>query len=212
MSNRYEKAANFVEWDQGVNLTQKFKSGIELLLKHRRPSPENYMVKRLIESICLRQRELAYSQRHKRGYSGRATDKKHIASEGVVSLPPPSMSVSTRQAPAVSTTAKFNQTNMTREKVIPKNPIPSMTYTATHVPTEFAFSERPAALLELRRREFNSIDDALSNLPPEPAIPEKLECECPYCAVPLEREKFQGSSWRYSTMTSDTLCLVAFND
>ncbi|KAH8898072.1 hypothetical protein GQ53DRAFT_880990, partial [Thozetella sp. PMI_491] len=66
MSYRYEKAQNFIEWENGVNVTTKFRDGIKLLLKHKRPQPLEYMISRLLESICLRQKQMAYSQHHKR--------------------------------------------------------------------------------------------------------------------------------------------------
>ncbi|PKK54322.1 hypothetical protein CI102_1074, partial [Trichoderma harzianum] len=69
MSYRHTKAANFVEWQDGVNLTQKFREGVELLLRYKKPSPIDYMVKRLIETVSLRQRELAYSRRKRVGRS-----------------------------------------------------------------------------------------------------------------------------------------------
>lgn len=86
MSFPYAKAANFFEYEHEVNLTRKFREGVELLFKHKRSSPCSYMVKRLVESICLRQQELAYSQHCKRGPSGRKAAQETIQSGGVVSL------------------------------------------------------------------------------------------------------------------------------
>lgn len=86
MSYRYAKAANFVEYEHQVNVTRKFREGVELLFKRKGTSPCSYMVKRLFESICLRQQELAYSQHCNRGPSGRKAAQEAIQSGGVVSL------------------------------------------------------------------------------------------------------------------------------
>ena len=155
MSYRYAKAANFVEYENEVNLTQKFREGVELLFKHKHPPPCSYMVRRLVESICLRQRQLAYSQRQKGG----------------------------RQ-----------------------NAVQSTVYTATYVPTEVSFPTRPIAP-SAATQKFSKIDDALGNLPPSPQIPPKPELECPYCAIPFERAKFEGSAWRYYMIYSFVVSL-----
>ena len=65
MSYRYQKAENYVQRENGVNITQNFRDGIKLLLKHKKPPLDNFMSKRLLETICLRQRQMAYSKRCK---------------------------------------------------------------------------------------------------------------------------------------------------
>ncbi|KAF7537672.1 hypothetical protein G7054_g3545 [Neopestalotiopsis clavispora] len=65
MSYRWQKADNYVEKENGVDITQKFRDGIKLLLKYKRPPLKEFISKRLLESICLRQRRIAYSLRHK---------------------------------------------------------------------------------------------------------------------------------------------------
>lgn len=193
MSYRYAKAANFVEYEKEVNLTQKFREGVELLFKHKSPSPCAYMVKRLVESICLRQRELAYSLRPKTEQkTGQETTKSH----GVASLPPPSKSAYLRRGAPVSTVSKSRGAALLHEKEELHNPVPSAVYTATRVPTEVSSRARQLAPREASQK-FDTIDDALDNLPPPPASAQKLEIECPYCAIPFEKAKFEGSAWRY---------------
>lgn len=189
MSYRYAKAANFVEYEKDVNLTRKFREGVELLFKHKRPSPCSYMVKRLIESICLRQRELAYSQHQK----GEQSTKK---SQGVASLPPPSKSAYMRLGGSVSTISKSNRAAILREKGESHNLAPSAAYSATYVPTEVSFPMRPVAP-RAASQKFSAIDDSLDNLPPPPEKPQQPELECPYCAIPFEIATFEGPAWRY---------------
>lgn len=193
MSYRYGKAANFVEYEKEVNLTRKFREGVELLFKHKRPSPCSYMVKRLIESICLRQRELAYSQHCKRGQQvGQGTMK----SQGVASLPPPSKSAYMRQGGSFSSASKSSGAVSLHEKGELHNPVPPAVTTVTHVPTAVSLPVRLVAPSVASQR-LGTIDVTLSNLPPPPATPQNPVFECPYCAIPLEIEKFEGSAWRY---------------
>lgn len=201
MSYRYAKAANFVEYEHEVNLTRKFREGVELLFKHKRSSLCSYMVKRLVESICLRQRELAYSQHYKRGTSGRKIVQENIQSGGVVNLPRSSKSAYTRQGGSVSTVSQSRQVSTLREKRESHRLAPSTVYSATNVPTEVSFSsrERPVAP-RAASQKFGRIDDALRNLPPPPETPQQPELECPFCAIPFGRAMFEGPAWRYHTL------------
>jgi len=196
MSYRYEKAANYVEYENGVNLTQKFREGVEMLFKHKRPSPCRYMVKRLIETLCVRQRELAYSQRSREVQSGRLTDKSFVKSQGVTGIPLRAESIDIRRSGTASATPKFNRTATLNDKRGRQNAAQSTVYTATYLPTDVSIRTRPVAS-RVPLQEFKTIDDALSNLPPPPKTFQKAQLECPYCAIPHEKAKFEGSAWRY---------------
>lgn len=194
MSYRHTKAANFVEWQDGVNLTQRFREGVELLLRHKKPSPSDYMVKRLIETVCLRQREIAYSRR-KRG--GRGEEEGSVKSHSVASLPPRSMAGYSRQDGPGSTASKIALTAMgaLRGKTSQHDAVQSTVYTATYVPTTVFPQTKPVKTLKMRP-QWSTIDDSLTDLPLPPEVGERLEFECPYCGIPLAREIFQGTAWR----------------
>ncbi|KAK2593623.1 hypothetical protein QQS21_008671 [Conoideocrella luteorostrata] len=197
MSYRYTKAANFVEWQDGVNLTLRFKEGVELLLRYKKPSPSDYMVKRLVETVCLRQRELAYSRRKGMGRSGKEATEESIKSDGVASLPQRSTAGYPGQCGSGSTMSKITPTAIgaSREKTAQPNTVQSTIYTATYVPTTVFPQAKPVKTL-ITRPQWRTIDDSLTNLPLSPEVGATLEFECPYCAIPFERTKFQGSSWR----------------
>lgn len=206
MSYRYAKAANFIKYEHQVNVTRKFREGVELLFKHKHPSPCDYMVKRLIESICSRQRELAYSQHYKRGPGGRKTVQETVQSGGVVSLPRPSQSAYMRQGGqggSVSMVPESRRVAIWREKGEPHRLAPSAVYSATYVPTNVSSSSsrvRPVAP-RAAPQNFGTIDAALRNLPPSPKTPrQQPELECPFCAIPFGRTKFDGPAWRYHTL------------
>jgi hypothetical protein len=203
MSYRYTKAANFVERQDGVNITQRFKEGVELLLRYKKPSISNYMVKRLVETICLRQRELAFSRRKRMSQSDKEMKEEPVKSHGVASLPPRSTAGYSRQGNSCSATSKLALTaiDATRGKTAQPDTVQSTVYSATYVPTTVFTHTKPVNTL-MTRPQWCTIDDSLTNLPLPPKVGEKLELECPYCAIPLNRETFQGPSWRYDTIYS----------
>ncbi|KAL6819770.1 hypothetical protein V8C40DRAFT_276341 [Trichoderma camerunense] len=185
MSYRHTKAANFVEWQDGVNLTQKFREGIELLLRYKKPSPIDYMVKRLIETVCLRQRELAYSRRKRVGRGGKEAKEESFKSHSLASLPPRSTAGYSRQGGSGSTPSRLAHTAIVQSTV----------YTATYVPTTVFPQTKPVKSLMIRP-QWSTIDDSLTNLPLPPEVGENLEFECPHCGIPLARAIFQGPAWR----------------
>ncbi|KAL7916500.1 hypothetical protein GGI35DRAFT_433224 [Trichoderma velutinum] len=193
MSYRHTKAANFVEWQDGVNLTQRFKEGVERLLRIKKPSPRDYMVKRLIETICLRQRELAYSRRKRVGTS----EKEESVKSHVANLPPRSTAGYSRLGGSGSTTSKLTHAAIgaSRGKAAQPDTGQPTVYTATYVPTT-VFTQKKPAKSPMTRPQLFTIDGSLTNLPPPPEVGERLEFECPYCDIPFEKTKFQGSSWR----------------
>jgi hypothetical protein len=203
MSYRHTKAANFVEWQDGVDLTHRFREGVELLLRHKKPSPSDYMVKRLVETVCLRQRELAYSRRKRMGRGGKQATEESIKSHGVASLPPRSTAGYSRQGGSGSTTSMVTRTAKGESggKTAQPNRVESTIYTATYVPTTVFPQKKPVRTL-ITRPQWRTIDDSLTNLPLPPEVGESLEFECPYCVIPFERAKFQASSWRYDMIYS----------
>ncbi|KAL6835930.1 hypothetical protein J3E69DRAFT_373214 [Trichoderma sp. SZMC 28015] len=194
MSYRHTKAANFVEWQDGVNLTQKFREGIELLLRYKKPSPIDYMVKRLIETVCLRQRELAYSRRKR---VDRSEKEGSVKSHSVASLPPRSTAGYSRQGGSGSTPSRLGHTGIgaLRGKTAQHDAVQSIAYTATYVPATVFPQTKPVKTL-MARPQWSTIDDSLTDLPLPPEVGERLEFECPYCGIPLARERFQGPAWR----------------
>jgi len=197
MSYRYAKAANFVEYDKDVNLTQKFREGVELLFKHKDFSPSSYLSKRLVESICLRQRQLAYSQRQKMGQGGGKIGERTDKFQGIASLPPRSELAFMRQGGSIATVSKAGMASKLRETTGAEDLVPSPVYTATYVPTNISFrTNRVAAWTSAPK--FGTIDDSLENLPSPPETwVQKPEIVCPYCAIPYEKTKFKGPTWRY---------------
>ncbi|UKZ68828.1 uncharacterized protein TrAtP1_009848 [Trichoderma atroviride] len=208
MSYRHTEAANFVEWQDGMNITQRFKEDVELLLRCKKPSPSDYMVKRLVETICLRQRELAYSRRKRMDRSGKDAMEDSIESHDMVSLPPRSTAGYPRQGGSGSTTSKATRTAIggSSGKAAQPNIKKSTIYTATHVPTTIFPRTKPMESLTTRP-QWRTIDDSLTNLPLPPNVGERLEVECPYCFIPFERAKFEASSWRYDMiLLSNVFC------
>lgn len=195
MSYRHTKAANFVEWQDGVNLTQKFKEGVELLLRYKKPCPSDYMVKRLVETICLRQRELAYTRRKRISSIGKK------GTEDSINLPPRSTAGYPRQGSGSTTSKVTRTTGAMRGETAQPHRVQSTIYSATYVPTTNFPQLKPRKTL-ITRPQQRTIDETLPNLPLPPEVGERPEFECPYCAIPFERAKFQGSSWRYDIMYS----------
>ncbi|QYS93020.1 hypothetical protein H0G86_000411 [Trichoderma simmonsii] len=197
MSYRHTKAANFVEWQDGVNLTQKFREGVELLLQYKKPSPIDYMAKRLIETVCLRQRELAYSRRKRAGRSGKEAKEESFKSHSLASLPPRSTAGYSRQGGSGSTPSRLAHTAIGafRGKTAHHDAVQSTVYTATYVPTTVFPQTKPMKSLMIRP-QWSTIDDSLTNLPLPPEVGKNLEFECPYCGIPLARAIFQGPAWR----------------
>ncbi|KAK1236878.1 hypothetical protein MKX08_007826 [Trichoderma sp. CBMAI-0020] len=197
MSYRHTKAANFVEWQDGINLTQRFKEDVELLLRYKKPSPSGYMVKRLVETICLRQRELAYSHHKRMDRGGKDATEDSINSHGMASLPPRSTAGYPQQGGSGSTTSKVAHTALasSRGKAAQPNTNQSTIYTATYVPTT-VFPQTKPIEPSTTRLQWRTIDDSLTNLPLPPNVGERLQFKSPYCFIMFERAKFEGPSWR----------------
>lgn len=198
MSYIPSKAAKFVEWQDDVNLTERFREGVELFLRHKKPSPSYYMVKRLIMTICLRQRELAFSRSKSVSQSEKEAEEESAKFHGVASQPPRSTAGYSRQGGSSSTTSKIPRTaiGVLRGKTAQHDAVQSTVYTAAYVPSTGFPQLKPVKTL-MTRSQGCSVDDSLTNLPPPPDVGEKLEFECPYCGIPFERAMFQGLSWRY---------------
>lgn len=199
MSYRYEKAQNFVEWENGVNVTTKFRDGVKLLLKHKRPQPLEYMANRLLESICLRQKQVAYSQRYKRVKGAKRVEEQSKPAQGPA-LPPRSESAFTTRRTVTSSVSRTQSGAAGPSRAAPSGRgrgAPSAVYTATHVPATVSATMTRFSTPRLAQQEFSNIDDSLDMLPPPPSpAGRSTEFECPFCAVPLEARTYQGAAWR----------------
>lgn len=207
MSDRLIEAANFVERQDGVDLTKVFREGVELFLRHKKPSPSDDMVKRLIITICLRQQELAYSRLKKGTRSEKEAKEESVKSH---SLPPRSTAGYSRQGgpgPAASKIAR-TATGALCRKTAQHDAVPSTVYTAAHVPTRVFPQTKPVKTL-MTRPKWSTIDDSLTDLPLPPEVGERLELECPYCGIPLTRAIFQGSAWRYGIIYSFIVLIIS---
>ncbi|KAI9146880.1 Vegetative incompatibility protein [Paramyrothecium foliicola] len=200
MSYRHQKAANYVQWEDGVNLTQKFRDGIKLLLKHKKPPLEEFISKRLLESICLRQRQIAYSQRHKL-ISSSNTAQSGSSAEATPVIPPRSESNYRHRQSVTSSLLRRTagdakplpgEDSADKKGAAPKSAI----YTATYVPTTISQISKsvPAQVVH---KALGTIDDSLDTLPPPPVtLDSTKEFICPFCAIPLEKASYHGSLWR----------------
>ncbi|KAL7956350.1 hypothetical protein V8C34DRAFT_306623 [Trichoderma compactum] len=195
VSHRLIKAAGFVEWQDDVNLTKRFREGVELLFRHKKPSPSDYMVKRLILTMWLRQRELAYSRRKRVGRSEKEVKDESFKSHSVASLPPRFTAGYSRHGGSGSTTPKLAYTAVgaSRGKTAHPNTVQSTVYSATYVPSA-GFPQTQPVKTSTTRTQWSTIDDSLTNLPPPPDAGETLEFECPYCGIPFKGAMFQGLS------------------
>jgi hypothetical protein len=68
--NRYAKAATFIEIiniseGEKVNFTEKFRTGVAILVNFRHPYASQKIRERLVKTISLRQRQLVYSRKQK---------------------------------------------------------------------------------------------------------------------------------------------------
>lgn len=68
IQHRYAKASKFEDIDRltGVNLTEKFREGIEAIVKHRYHNASETLRRRLVEIVTLRQRQFSCSQKQRK--------------------------------------------------------------------------------------------------------------------------------------------------
>jgi hypothetical protein len=214
MNNRYAKAAKYVEYKDGVNMTLKFRESLaELLDSFMSPtnymnerlvetiSPTNYMKERLVETISLRQRQLAFIQKQKQG---RAKGHEHPkADESGSRKPVPSRSASAygRQSSSVPSSPSTSSSNVTpshgRESRPRKRNL-ATNISATVVGPNVLLG-KPQAGPGIAAGIFHGIDESLKNipLPPQCIKPTDKQIECPHCAIIMDVEMLRGKNWTY---------------
>lgn len=203
MSNRYAKAAKYVEYKDGVNLTLKFRQRLAELLVSFIPNATDYMRERLVETISLRQRQLAFTQKQKQGRAKAHEQPKADESGSHKPVPSRSASAYGRQSSSVPSRASSSSSKATPshgKESRSRKPNQATNYSATDVGSKVSFGKaqaRPGIVTGL----FRGIDESLQNipLPPQSIRPTDKQIECPHCTIIMDMDKLRGKNWAYVT-------------
>ncbi len=201
MSNRYAKAAKYVEYKDGVNMTLKFRARLAEFLVLPIPNATDYMRERLVETISLRQRQVAFTQKQKQG---QAKDyQQHEAKESGSHGQVPSRSTSANErkssyAPSRTSSSSGKAMPSHGKESRPKKIIQATNYSATDVGSRVSFGKaqaRPGVVTGL----FRGIDESLQNipLPPQSIRATDEQIECPHCTIIMDVDELQDKNWTY---------------
>ncbi|KAJ6016171.1 hypothetical protein N7540_010762 [Penicillium herquei] len=197
--HRLVKIANHIEYDaDGVNLTATFQAGISRLVEYylKGCSASGELSERLVETICLRQRNFSYlkAQRESRS-SKKPTERPAQAASRARSTLTSSFSIT---MPVSTTTRKMKPIKLDPIIELRRPVMTATTAQVDHVPIDHSIQSSIGTDQQQRDTE----EDALE-LPRPPEIPFGLkEWECPYCLIVCPVKEFKPENWTYVRQTS----------
>ncbi|KAL4898869.1 hypothetical protein BDW74DRAFT_184293 [Aspergillus multicolor] len=188
---RFVKIDSFIEYDEdGVNLTEGFRTGVERLIRFRlRDSMASEGLRqRVLETVCLRQQYFAYLRKK---WGTRQKDKTNKMS-------PPSTLPS---KPSLGVTYSVTGSTPPSGRTIKQKNFARATQAVTTILT--ATTAQPGRIEEVRslKSAIQTPEDEVlcseQDLPLPPKIPFRCtEFECPFCFLVCSTDVFNGEQWR----------------
>jgi hypothetical protein len=186
---RFVKVATYIEYgENGANLTEEFRNGIEKIIEFRlKPSKASQdLRKRIVNTICLRQQHFSYLRARK------AKNTPIIKNaNNPQSVPKSTLGATLSVTGSVSpSTAK----NAPRKWPRSPGPGPSILTATTVQPDPITTAHSVKSAKDNQDPEMVCSD---ADLPPPPKAPNHLkEFECPYCFLVCSAEELGGERWK----------------
>jgi len=199
---RFVRAADYFELVEidgiVVNLTLKFREGVQAYLDMMFKSTSQELRGRLLETICLRQQNFAYLRSKRKKGSSHVAPRRSASQTG------------SRLGSAFSTTGRSTYQSQRSAQHQPASdrkrddkakrraaPASATTFNTNALPTiDGPTLDNPEA------------DYALEDLPRRPKIlpaTRHKEVECPYCLLACDHTEFTDAGWPYVSFRSDSI-------
>lgn len=197
IQDRYAKASKSEDIDQltGVNLTEKFREGIEAIVNYRYHKASETLRRRLVETITLRQRQFSYSQRQKKDRESLTNSTKTDPSE--------SMSPSAEDYGESESQLHRNaqSTGSTISRLQAHRPGNYHSVVSTQKSASLVDRSRLPRTFSAKASSVGSgIQNHSANLwlpsPPKNLHYKAKEFECPICFIIQPIEKASGEKWK----------------
>ncbi|KAJ5741665.1 hypothetical protein N7533_011074 [Penicillium manginii] len=189
MLHRLVKIANHTEYGpDGVNLTSKFHMATSRIIDHylKGCNASQELRERLVDTICLRQRNFSYLKSQKKTRSVPMQVSEQLPS-GARSTFAPSFSVMT---PVTRTGHKEKSIQFKPRLDLRRSLLTATTAQIDHVPLDRSIQSSIAAPQP-------DVSDEDPELPRPPVVPfGRKEWECPYCLVVCPVKEFRPENWR----------------
>jgi hypothetical protein len=182
---RFVKIESYIEFDEnGVNLTDEFRKGVERLLAFRlKDSPASQILReRVVNTICLRQQHFAYLRAKWENGTVRPAANSPAPVQPRSSL---GATFSVRGSIASSPSPDKKKEGVS---------IPTIMTATTAQPERVKLARSIKSAVSVEHEEFECNEEDLP-LPPK-VPPDAAEYECPFCYMVCPSSEFWGERWK----------------